>query len=109
MQISAFAYSPVGMSGVKSISHELHEQAASIDRQAWDHVFCMAGGGGLTLAADDSGAAKTLSTEVDKLQKSAVEALAYTEYVSYYQWLALAALLLLALEQLLRWQKNAKP
>jgi threonine synthase len=50
MQISAFAYSPVGMSGVKSISHELHEQAASIDRQAWDHVFCMAGGGGLTLA-----------------------------------------------------------
>ncbi len=66
-------------------------------------------GGGLTLAADDSGAAKTLSTEVDKLQKSAVEARAYTEYVSYYQWLALAALLLLALEQLLRWQKNAKP
>lgn len=65
-------------------------------------------GGGLALAADDSGAAKAVSLEVDKLQKSAVEARAYTEYVSYYQWLALAALLLLALEQLLRWQKNAK-
>ena len=50
MQISAFAYSPVGMSGVKSLSHELAEQATAIDRTAWDHVFCMAGGGGLTLA-----------------------------------------------------------
>lgn len=50
MQVSAFAYSPVGMSGVKSISHELCEQAASIDGQGWDHVFCMSGGGGLTLA-----------------------------------------------------------
>ncbi len=50
MQISAFAYSPVGMSGVKSLSFELAEQSAGIDRNAWDHVFCMAGGGGLTLA-----------------------------------------------------------
>ncbi|MCX7395912.1 MAG: pyridoxal-phosphate dependent enzyme [Planctomycetales bacterium] len=50
MQISAFAYSPVGMSGVKSISYELAEQTTEIDRHAWDHVFCMAGGGGLTLA-----------------------------------------------------------
>lgn len=50
MQISAFAYSPVGMSGVKSLSHELVEQATMIERTAWDHVFCMAGGGGLTLA-----------------------------------------------------------
>jgi len=50
MQISAFAYSPVGMSGVKSLSHELAEQSMELDRQKWDHVFCMAGGGGLTLA-----------------------------------------------------------
>ena len=50
MQISAFAYSPVGMSGVKSISHELAEQSTELDRGKWDHVFCMAGGGGLTLA-----------------------------------------------------------
>ena len=50
MQISAFAYCPVGMSGVKSIGHELAEQAQSLDRAAWDHVFCMAGGGGLVLA-----------------------------------------------------------
>lgn len=50
MQVSAFAFSPVGMSGVKSISHELFEQADSIDGKAWHHVFCMAGGGGLTLA-----------------------------------------------------------
>ncbi len=50
MQISAFAYCPVGMSGVKGISHELAEQSAGLDRNAWDHVFCMAGGGGLVLA-----------------------------------------------------------
>ena len=46
MQISAFAYSPVGMSGVYSISHELVEQAES----PIDHLFCMAGGGGFVLA-----------------------------------------------------------
>ena len=45
MQISAFAYSPVGMTGIHSVSHEL---AAQHDTP-WDHVFCMAGGGGLVL------------------------------------------------------------
>lgn len=46
MQISAFALSPVGMSGVKTIGLELAEQAP----EPWDHIFCMAGGGGLVLA-----------------------------------------------------------
>jgi threonine synthase len=46
MQISAFAFCPVGMSGVKTIGLELAEQGA----EPWDHVFCMAGGGGLVLA-----------------------------------------------------------
>ena len=46
MQISAFAYSPVGMTGVFSISHELVDQSAA----PIDHVFCMAGGGGFVLA-----------------------------------------------------------
>lgn len=46
MQISAFAYCPVGMSGVCGISHELVEQADS----PIDHVFCMAGGGGFLVA-----------------------------------------------------------
>lgn len=63
-------------------------------------------GGGITLNTDDGGAVKTLAREVGNLQKSAVEARAYTEYVSYFHWLALTALLLLALEQMLRWQKN---
>jgi Ca-activated chloride channel family protein len=65
------------------------------------------GGGGITLNTDDGGAVKTLVREVGSLQKSAVEARAYTEYVSYYHWLALAALLLLALEQLLWWQQKS--
>ena len=46
MQISAFAYSPVGMSGVCGISHELAEQLPT----PIDHVFCMAGGGGFVVA-----------------------------------------------------------
>ena len=46
MQISAFAYSPVGMSGVLGISHELAEQSPA----PIDHVFCMAGGGGFVVA-----------------------------------------------------------
>lgn len=46
LQISAYAWSPVGMSGVESISMELAGQALEPIRQ----VFCPAGGGGLTLA-----------------------------------------------------------
>ncbi|MCC7087219.1 MAG: pyridoxal-phosphate dependent enzyme [Pirellulales bacterium] len=46
LQISAFRYSPVGMSGVQTISYELAEQLTA----GIDHVFSPAGGGGLTLA-----------------------------------------------------------
>lgn len=46
VQISAFHYSPVGMSGVQTIAYELAEQTPG----AIDHVFTCAGGGGLTLA-----------------------------------------------------------
>lgn len=51
MQISAFAFCPVGMSGVQSMAYELaeHSQTGQIDGE-WDHVFGMAGGGGLVLA-----------------------------------------------------------
>jgi threonine synthase len=47
LQISAFQFSPAGMSGVQTVSYELAEQIG--DRL--DHVFCPAGGGGLALAA----------------------------------------------------------
>jgi len=46
IQISAFAYSPHGMSGVQTISYELCNQMPA----GIDHVFSPAGGGGLTLA-----------------------------------------------------------
>jgi threonine synthase len=49
LQISAFACSPAGMSGVQSISYELDEQLQNL-KQPIDHVFSPAGGGGLTLA-----------------------------------------------------------
>jgi threonine synthase len=46
VQISAFRFSPAGMQGVQTISYELAEQVPN----GLDHVFCPAGGGGLTLA-----------------------------------------------------------
>ena len=45
LQISAFRYSPVGMSGIRSVSFELNEQLSG----PIDHVFCQAGGGGLAM------------------------------------------------------------
>ena len=45
LQISAFRYSPIGMSGIRSVSFELHEQLDG----TIDHVFCQAGGGGLAM------------------------------------------------------------
>lgn len=47
LEISGYRYSPVGMSGVETISHEL---AATDGLGTVEHVFVEAGGGGLTLA-----------------------------------------------------------
>ncbi len=44
-QISAYHFSPLAMTGCETIALELAEQNEGID-----HVFCPAGGGGLTLA-----------------------------------------------------------
>lgn len=46
LQVSAFAYSPLGMSGVRTIAFELAEQCP----EPIGHVFTQAGGGGMTLA-----------------------------------------------------------
>ena len=46
LQISAFHYSPEGMTCVQSLSYELARQFPELP----DHVFCQSGGGGLTLA-----------------------------------------------------------
>ncbi len=46
LQISAYHYSPIGMTGVQSIAYEIAEQSDG----KIDHVFCPAGGGGLALA-----------------------------------------------------------
>ena len=46
LQISAYHYSPAGMAGVETLAYELAEQLP----ERLDHVFCQAGGGGMTLA-----------------------------------------------------------
>jgi threonine synthase len=46
LQVSSYIYSPLGMTGVETISFELSEQLDG----GIDHVFCPAGGGGLCVA-----------------------------------------------------------
>ena len=46
LQISAYQYCPAGMAGVETLGFELAEQLP----EGKAHVFCQAGGGGLTLA-----------------------------------------------------------
>lgn len=47
LQVSAFTYSPLGMSGVRTLAFELAEQLV---QEPIEHVFTQAGGGGMTLA-----------------------------------------------------------
>jgi Ca-activated chloride channel homolog len=63
-------------------------------------------GGGVAVSITDSDAISALVEEVGRLEKSTVESRSYTAYVSYFQWLLLPALLLLVLEQLLRWRSR---
>ncbi len=65
MQISAFTYSPVGMTGVYSIAHELVGQSPG----PIDHVFCMAGGGGFVLAVARGFDQLVQSGRISKLPK----------------------------------------
>ena len=50
LQISAFRYSPIGMTGVQTISLELAEQLSGRIHRNIDHVFCPAGGCGAAVA-----------------------------------------------------------
>ena len=63
-------------------------------------------GGGIALQLNDSGAMDKLVAAVGQLRKSTVDAKAYMSYKSYFQWLVLAALILLVGEQLLWWRKG---
>ncbi|MFM8494053.1 MAG: pyridoxal-phosphate dependent enzyme [Planctomycetia bacterium] len=49
LEISAYRFSPVGMSGVETIAHEIAADFMA-EGSGIDHVFVEAGGGGLTLA-----------------------------------------------------------
>ncbi len=51
LHISAYHWSPLGMEGVESLAFELAEQIPA----GTGHVFCPAGGGGLTLAVARGG------------------------------------------------------
>ena len=57
LQISAYTFSPIGMTGVQTIAYELAEQQPELD-----HVFAPAGGGGLCVALA-RGFAQNVSSE----------------------------------------------
>lgn len=65
-------------------------------------------GGGAMYLADDGGAVKALANDLDRLQKTAVESKAKSEYILYFQWLLLPCLLLLLLEQVLWWRQKTQ-
>lgn len=63
MQVSAYHYSPAGMTGVETIAHELADLDLPIG-----HVFCPAGGGGLVLATARGFARRGLHVAVECVQ-----------------------------------------
>lgn len=63
-------------------------------------------GGGTAFSINDANAVRQIVREVDSLQKNVVQAQGHLEYVSYFQWLVLPALLLLMVEQVLWWRKK---
>ena len=78
LQISAFCDSPSGMRGVQTISYEILEQLP----QPPEHIFCPAGGGGLTLAVargfanTTNGTASQNSTRVHCVQPAGNDTIA---------------------------------
>lgn len=68
LQISAYLYSPVGMSGVETIGHELAERARA-ESAPIDHVFVPAGGGGLTLAVVRGFEAAHARQEIERIPR----------------------------------------
>lgn len=65
-----------------------------------------AGGGKPYDGTAGSSTVDALVRDLNRLQKSTIEAKAQTEFVLYYQWLLLPCLLLLLWEQLLWWRKR---
>lgn len=70
LQISAFAFSPIGMAGVQTIAYEIAAQGR------FDHVFCPAGGGGLTLAVARGFAQTAHSPRIECTQPSGNDTIA---------------------------------
>lgn len=70
------------------------------------HDLARAGGGDAFDAGKGDSAVKELVRELNRLQKTSVEAKAYTDYILYFQWLLLPCLLFLMLEQVLWWRKK---
>ena len=64
------------------------------------------GGGSMFTVSGGSAAIAAISDGVDQLQKATLATQAATQWVFYYQWLLLPALLLLVLEQVMLWRKK---
>ncbi len=70
------------------------------------HDVAQAGGGQAYHISQGDAAVDAIRKSVDALEKREVEVRSYTEFESYYQWLLLPALLLLAAETWIFWKKS---
>lgn len=69
------------------------------------HDLAQAGGSQAMYVGQGDAAVEALRQAVDQLEKHEVEMRSFTEFESYFQWLLLPALLLLALEAWIFWKK----
>ncbi len=108
--IHTVAVGTVGGSTIPSpIGGELKDYNGQIVRTSVNETALRelaSAGGGIAIQLNDSGAMDKLVAAVGQLRKSTVDAKAYMSYKSYFQWLVLAALILLVGEQLLWWRKG---
>ncbi|MCB9307778.1 MAG: VWA domain-containing protein [Lewinellaceae bacterium] len=64
-----------------------------------------AGGGSAYRLQEEARALAEIRTAIQRLPKSTIEARTTAQYISYYQWFLIPALLFLIIEQLLWWKK----
>ncbi len=93
---------PIPIGGLGSSEYKRDEQGQVVTTRLNEALLAeiaRAGRGAAYHISQGNRAINALRREVDRLQKRTVEVRSFTEFESYYQWLLLPAILLLAAEQ----------
>ena len=102
---------PISIDGVTDGAYKRDEQGQVITTRLNEALLAKiarAGGGATYNIGQGDRVITALRREVDRLQKRTVEVRSFTEFESYYQWLLLPAILLLAVEQWLLFQDKKR-